>query len=1000
LKSSGVQEPQDIYVRAHAPLPSKPPWQRKVRKWPQFALIFDTETTLDPAQKLTFGCYRLCELIEGQYRCVEEGLFHADALKPTDLRTLKKYVDDIRNVPHARRLPPQVKLKLMSRTAFVNRVFFRAVRNGDLVVGFNLPFDISRLAIKHGAAKRGGWSLVLSAQTGRRTGKLEANPQKPRIVLTSLNSKTAFIRLSSKLNREEWPNEPRFLDLRTLTWALRNESYSLDRACQAFGLPGKMKHKPTGRVVPDEIKYCRKDVAASNRLLDAAKAEFDQHPIRLYPDQAYSPASIAKAYLTAMTIARPKAHFKVPGKAHGIAMQSYYGGRAECRIRKTPVPVIHTDFTSQYPTVNALLGNWDVLKSKRVRFESCTSVVRRLLSTLFLAATFRPDFWKGLSFFALVKPENDVLPVRTVYNGRTQNIGINYLRSPKPIWYAGPDLIASTLLTGKTPKVLKALRMVPVSEQDVLRNTSLGGKVPIDPRADDFFVRVIEQRSIHKRSNKAIADFLKVVANAGSYGLFVQVDAEIRKKPTAIKVFSGEKRYSMMSEYVEKAGAWYFPPLASLITSGGRLLLAMLEKCVKDAGGEYLFCDTDSMCIVATKHGGLVPCIGGSQYERGKPAIKALSLREIKSIVDRFNRLSPYDRALVPSLLKIEDVNFVGSDPSKPYRQLFGYAIAAKRYALYTKKPSGISIVKASGHGLGYLHAPKETRFDDEEEQAANKDDAPEWIKEAWEWLLRRELGVESKPPDWLDLPAMMRMAMTSPNVMRTTRPDWLAPFNFFLIPLLSDMGGYPAGFDRSNFKFITPTESDRAKWMSLKGVNLLDTVEGRTYQISMTPDPSHRKVVPESMRIILRQYLGHPEAKSLGPDGNVCGGTTAGLLQRTSILAGETIPIGKETDRHWEQGEDSSLLDFKLHELRKRRKLLAADPSDIRIWKEIGVRTLMRKSGLSQKAVYAILAKEPVRRQTLAAFREATRDVPQSEKEREQPKWHIAVKSNARSPR
>jgi len=238
--------------------------------------------------------------------------------------------------------------------------------------------------------------------------------------------------------------------------------------------------------------------------------------------------------------------------------------------------------------------------------------------------------------------------------------------------------------------------------------------------------------------------------------------------------------------------------------------------------------------------------------------------------------------------------------------------------------------------------------------------------------LLSKELGLKSNQPTWLQLPAMMRMAMTSPNVMRTFRPDWLAPFNFFYFPLLSDLGGYPSGFDRSNFKFITPPESNRTKWSTLKGVNLLGTIDGRTYQISMSPDPSQRKVIPESMRIILRQYLEHPEAKSLGPDGAACLSTTAGLLRRTSILAGDIIPVGKETDRHWEQGEDPSLLDFKLHEFRERRKSVAADPTDIKRWEKFGVRPLMRKSGLSQKVVYAILAGAPVRPRTLAAFKKA----------------------------
>ena len=79
----------------------------------------------------------------------------------------------------------------------------------------------------------------------------------------------------------------------------------------------------------------------------------------------------------------------------------------------------------------------------------------------------------------------------------------------------------------------------------------------------------------------------------------------------------------------------------------------------------------------------------------------------------------------------------------------------------------------------------------------------------------------------------MMRMAMTSPDVMRNNRPEWLAPFNLFLLPLL-DEGGYPVGFDTTNFKFITPAERDRRKWRNLKGINLFD---GQTYRIKMTPD-------------------------------------------------------------------------------------------------------------------------------------------------------------------
>lgn len=241
---------------------------------------------------------------------------------------------------------------------------------------------------------------------------------------------------------------------------------------------------------------------------------------------------------------------------------------------------------------------------------------------------------------------------------------------------------------------------------------------------------------------------------------------------------------------------------------------------------------------------------------------------------------------------------------------------------------------------------------------------------EAWEYLLRKEFKYERKEPSWLRLPAMMRMVTTSPNVLKNCRPDWLAPFNFFFFPLVSEyMGGYPFGFDKTTFQFITPPETDRKKWPTLKGINLRD---GHTYQISMAPDPNQNKVIPDSFQIILRQYLGKPEVKSLAPDGSACNAETAGLLGRAMIVAGNVIPVGKETDRHWEQGEDPSMLDFNIQEYGPSGKLVVADPSERKKWAVIGVRRWMRATKLTQKAVYAILSGRGVRPYTLATFRAA----------------------------
>lgn len=966
--SRNISEParHDVFVRAHTPVRQKKEWKRRwSAKWPRHCLIFDTETTIDATQKLKFGCYRRCRLDGGVYRCIEEGLFYAEDLPAKEIEVLRKYRKNRKNVPTIEYFPARMTLGLMTRSSFINRVFWVAIRKWQPIVGFNLPFDLSRLAVRAANGRKGSWSLVLSIRKSRKTGELVANADRPRIVINSMNSKMAFIKLGSVLHRDEWPREARFLDLRTLGWAIRNEAFSLDRACKGFEVAGKIKHKPTGRVIPREIDYCRGDVAATARLLNAMKAEFDRNPIDLQPEKAYSPASIAKAYLDAMEIRRPKTHFKVPNKALGIAMQTYYGGRAECRIRRTRVPVIHTDFTSQYPTVNALLGNWDVLKSRSIRFKDYTAAARKILSTVRLRDTFNPKFWKRLSFFVLLKPQNDIVPVRTVYNGKTQNIGLNYLQSKKPIWYAGPDAVASALFTGKPPRILKAIRMVASRRAYKTRPTNLGGMVRINPATDDFYRKVIEQRILQKRKNKPLADFLKVLANSGSYGLFVEVNTETNSREKSVRYFSGEKSGRKRTNYVEKPGAWYFPPLASLITSGGRLLLAMLEKCVQNLGGSYLFCDTDSMCIVASKSQRLVPCVGGQFKLNGADAIRAVALSQVEVIARKFNKLNPYDPKLVRDILKIEDVNHIDSDPSEPYRQLFGYAVSAKRYVLFTDSGRNISIEKASGHGLGYLFAPK-VRAPGKGDADDETEETPEWVLEAWEYLLRREFRYQPRQPSWLSLPAMMRMVMTSPNVLKNRRPDWLAPFNFFFFPLLSDLGGYPFGFDKTNFQFITPPEMNRKNWCKLRGINLLD---GHSYQISMRPDPNQDKVIPDSFRMILRQYLGKPEVKSLAPNGKPCEATTAGLLRRAVIVAGNVIPVGKETDRHWEQGEDPGMLDPEIQIYSSSGKLVVADISERQEWSKIGFRRLMRATNLTQKTVRAILSGKGVRQQSMAVF-------------------------------
>ena len=86
---------------------------------------------------------------------------------------------------------------------------------------------------------------------------------------------------------------------------------------------------------------------------------------------------------------------------------------------------------------------------------------------------------------------------------------------------------------------------------------------------------------------------------------------------------------------------------------------------------------------------------------------------------------------------------------------------------------------------------------------------------------------------------------------------------------------------------------------------------------------------------MLLDSYQNQAKAKSLGPDGKPCESDARRLLQRAHIIANwPSIYIGKESDKHWEEGEDLSLLDFKAIEYRRKGYAVATDEQLARIAK------------------------------------------------------------------
>ena len=513
---------------------------------------------------------------ECTYLPLEEGIFREDDLSPKQIEVVRKYVRE----KNRKRTKGELKLRLYDRRVFVEKVMYTAIQAGAAIVAFNLPFDLSRLAVEYRVARGAGgrgWSFVVFRYKSKASGEWLPNSFRPRVQLRPKDSKAAFIRLAGGDMNQPY-RVGRFLDLKTLVWALRNKSLSLESSCREFKVPGKLDdYVPSGRVTPDEIDYCRQDVRATVGLLNALLAEFKKYPLGdLPPERAYSAASIAKAFLKTMGVISPQQKFQLDDKTKGICMQGYYGGRAEIRIRHTPVPVVYTDFTSQYPTVNTLLGLWSLLTAEKVRVRDATREVRALLQSLTVDRLLDQGTWPKLAFFALIQPDADILPVRTIYGdgqfGNQTNIGLNPLTSEKPIWFTGPDIVGSTLLKGRPPKILRAIRIEPVGIQKDMKSVMLGTG-PIDPYRDDFFRKVIEERK-GKQKADPLYYFLKILANAGCYGIYAEVNKLQVGKNDAKKIgiFSGELSGTERTCIMEVPGPWYFPPVASLITAGGRLL--------------------------------------------------------------------------------------------------------------------------------------------------------------------------------------------------------------------------------------------------------------------------------------------------------------------------------------------------------------------------------------------------------------------------------------------
>ncbi len=283
-------------------------------------LVFDTETTPDQYQNLLFGSCGIW--VNGHLK--KFYLFYADWLKQAQIRKIRAY---------ARRN----NLEVLPKSKFLDKVFYPYVYQARAkCVGFNLPFDLSRLAISYGKARKfsGGFSL-----------KLSANPVHPNIRIKSINSTAAFVEFTKPVRKKSQKKKQRykgfFLDLKTFAFSLTNKSYNLDGALKDFGCKLQKTTAEHGKITSKYIDYNVNDTKSTYGLYEKCMNRYSSYLLQKDANKLYSPASIGKAYLEKIGI-QPflEKNPDFSNEILGYIMMSYYGGRVECRIRKRPVKVV------------------------------------------------------------------------------------------------------------------------------------------------------------------------------------------------------------------------------------------------------------------------------------------------------------------------------------------------------------------------------------------------------------------------------------------------------------------------------------------------------------------------------------------------------------------------------------------------------------------------------------------------------------------------------------
>ncbi len=626
-------------------------------------LVLDTETTTDEFQNLKFGSVLIIDKDKKEYRAL---FYNPEILTNNELLELIKFSKNN-------------NIDLYSLEEFVENIFYPEVLNArTLCVGFNLPFDLTRLAF-HYAEARGnqkGWFSI----------QLSKDRFKPRIKIKYVDSMKSFIQFSNlrikgkkiKIHKGD------FLDLKTPSVVFSdNKHITLKSAGIFFGCEViKSEAKEHGKINEEYINYNLNDVLATYHLYKKIIEHLKIYEINIPVTKIFSSASLGKYAFDQMGI-KPLSQINssINGKIKGQLMTGYFGGRCELKFRRTPIEVSALDFLSMYPSLTINMNLWNFIIAEEIKEKEVTEWVINFLSNPDIRVLLIKESWKNFNILVELEPNEEILPVRSNYLAKSNvyNVGVNYFKHEGNFYYAFPDVIASVLLTGKVPKIKKAIEFIPIGKQESLKETEILG-IKLNPSEDNFIKILIEKRQelkiLRDKEQKGSEEYnrydgmqraLKILANSITYGIFIEVNQQ--DKESDLNVYAREEFFT--KQRLEDEGKFFNPLIAVMQVAGARLLLTIAEVYLKDMQSSHAYMDTDS-CFV--------------------PSSMADELKNL------FKPLNPYN--FEADFFKIEK------------DKVMFYGISSKRYVIYKMVNGRPEIIDYKLHGLGHLLNPYEKGVD------------------------------------------------------------------------------------------------------------------------------------------------------------------------------------------------------------------------------------------------------------------------------------------------